>query len=209
MSILTNRLKINFHIDAIDRDFVFIRFKRDKNGKWWGAEELDCIIGEDYKAMSVGYAQYAYAMFEKKSNDTYALLQKLRTDPKFASVSAIEVKPQAVYTGNDECICEVTLARLLINSLGSSRSKFKHLHFSNLTGALLKVPPLTNKLYDAIGVAEITLSRDESQKNEFLLKVSVASYRKKVSILKEYKGTAELKKFLKDLSMCSIVAQEL
>ncbi|MEH2183425.1 hypothetical protein [Nostoc sp.] len=197
MSILTNRLKINFHIDTIERDFVFIRFKRDKNGKWWGAEELDHIIGEDYKAMSVGYAQYAYAMFDKKSNDTYALLQKLRTDPKFASVSAIEVKPEAVYTGNDECICEVTLARLLMNSLGSSCSRFKHLHFSNLTGALLKVPPLTNKLYDAIGVAEITLSRDESQKNEFLLNVNVASYRKKVSILKEYKGTGELKKILK------------
>ncbi|BAT52373.1 hypothetical protein NOS3756_13080 [Nostoc sp. NIES-3756] len=197
MSILTNRLKVNFHIDAIERDFVFIRFKRDKKGKWWGAEELDRIIGEDYQAMSVGYAQYAYAMFEKKSNDTYALLQKLRTDPKFASVSAIEVKPQAVYTGNDECICEVTLARLLINSLGSSRSRFKHLHFSNLTGALLKVPPLKDKLYDAIGVAEITLSSDGSQKNEFLLNVSVPTYRKKVSILKEYKGKAELKKILK------------
>lgn len=197
MSILTNRLKVNFHIDAIERDFVFIRFKRDKNGKWWGTEELDRIIGEDYKAMSVGYAQYAYAMFDKKSNDTYALLQKLRTDPKFATVSAIEVKPQAVYTGNDECICEVTLARLLINSLGSSRSRFKHLHFSNLTGALLKVPPLKDKLYDAISVAEITLGRDERQTNEFLLKVSVVSYRKKVSILKEYKGTAQLKKILK------------
>ncbi|BAY19086.1 hypothetical protein NIES21_49450 [Anabaenopsis circularis NIES-21] len=197
MSILTNRLKVNFHIDAIERDFVFIRFKRDKNSKWWGAEELDRIIGDDYQAMSVGYAQYAYAMFDKKSNDTYALLQKLKTDPKFASVSAIEVKPQAVYTGNDECICEVTLARLLMNSLGSSRSRFKHLHFSNLTGALLKVPPLKNKLYDAISVAEITLGRDESQTNEFLLKVSVVSYRKKVSILKEYKGTPELKKILK------------
>lgn len=197
MSILTNRLKINFHIDAIERDFTFIRLKRDNNCKWWGAEELDRIIGEDYKAMSVGYAQYAYAMFDKKSNDTYALRQKLGTDPKFETVSAVEVKPQAFYTGDDECICEVTLARLLINSLGSSRSRFKQLHFSNLTGALLKVPSLTNKLYDTIGVAEITLSRDEKQKNEFLLDVSVTSYRKKVSILKEYKGTPELKKILR------------
>ncbi|OUL37249.1 hypothetical protein BV372_03230 [Nostoc sp. T09] len=196
MSIITNRLKIDFHIDTIERDFVFIRLKREKNGKWWGAEELDCIIGDDYKAMAVGYAQYAYAMFEKKSNNTYELLQKLRTDPKFASVSAIEVKPHAVYNGNDECICEVTLARLLMNSLGSSRSRFKDLHFSNLTGTLLKVPALTDKLYDPIGVAEITLSRVDSKKNEFLLNVSVASYRKKVSILKEYKG-AELKKILK------------
>ncbi|MEH1884670.1 hypothetical protein [Nostoc sp.] len=146
--------------------------------------------------MSVGYAKYAYAMFEKKSNNTYALLQKLKTDPKFPSLCAIEVEPEAFYAGNDECICEVTLARLLINSLGSSRSRFKHLHFSNLTGALLQVPALTDKLYDAIAIAEITLSRDDSQKNEFLLNVSVASYRKKVSILKEYRGV-ELKKILK------------
>ncbi|BAY09789.1 hypothetical protein [Calothrix sp. NIES-2098] len=196
MSITTNRLKIDFHIDAIERDFVFIRLKREKNGKWWGAEELDCIIGDEYKAMAVGYAQYAYAMFEKKSNNTYELLQKLRTDTKFANVSAIEVKPQAVYNGNDECICEVTLARLLINSLGSSRSRFKDLHFSNLTGTLLKVPALTDKFYDPIGVAEITLNRIDGKKNEFLLNVSVASYRKKGAILKEYKGE-ELRKILK------------
>ncbi|MCL1468739.1 hypothetical protein [Argonema galeatum] len=196
MSIRTNRLKIDFKIDAIKEDFVFIRLKREKDRKWWGAEELDCIIGDNYKAMSVGYAQYAYAMFEKKSNNTYKLLQKLRTDPKFSKVSAIEVKPEAFYSGNDESICEVTLARLLMNSLGSSRSRFKQLQFSNLTGELLKVPPLTDKLYDAIGVAEITLSRDDSQKNEFLLNVSVATYRKKISILKEYKGE-ELKRILK------------
>ncbi|MEH2376099.1 hypothetical protein [Nostoc sp.] len=196
MSIFTNRIKIDFNINAIKQDFVFTRFKRERNGNWWGAEELDRLIGDDYKAMSVGYAKYAYAMFEKKSNNTYALLQKLRTDPKFASLCAIEVEPQAFYTGNEECICEATLARLLINSLGSSRSRFKHLHFSNLTGTLLQVPPFIDKLYDAIGVAEITLSYDDSQKNEFLLNVNVASYRKKVSILKEYRGV-ELKKILK------------
>ncbi|BAY63380.1 hypothetical protein NIES22_34670 [Calothrix brevissima NIES-22] len=196
MSIITNRLKIDFHVDAIERDFVFIRLKREKKGKWWGAEELDYIIGNDYKAMAVGYAQYAYAMFDKKSNNIYELRQKLGTDPKFANVSAIEVKPQAVYNGNDECICEVTLARLLINSLGASRSRFKDLHFSNLTGTLLKVPALTDKLYDPIGIAEITINRIDGKKTEFLLNVSVASYRKKVAILKEYKGE-ELRKILK------------
>ncbi|MCP2730603.1 hypothetical protein [Limnofasciculus baicalensis] len=195
MSIGTNRLNIDFKIDAIKEDFVFIRLKREKNGKWWGAEELDCIIGDSYKAMSVGYAKYAYAMFEKKSNNTYELLQKLRNDPEFSNVSAIEVKPEAFYSGNDESISEVTLARLLMNSLGSSRSRFKHLQFSNLTGELLKVPPLTDKLSDEIPVAEITLSSHNSQKNEFLLNVRLATYRKKISILKEYRGD-ELKKIL-------------
>lgn len=196
MSILTNRLKIDFHIEAIKRDFVFIRLKRDKENKWWGAEELDRIIGENYQAISVGYGKYAYAMFAKQTNNTYELLQKLKTDDNFASVSAIEVEPQAVYNGNEECICAVTLARLLLNSLGSSRSRFKQLHFSNLTGALLKVPSLTNKLKDVIYVAEISLNQNDTQENQFLLNVSVVSYRKKISILKEYKG-AELQKILK------------
>lgn len=197
MSIFTNRLKIDFHIDAIKRDFVFIRLKRYNNeGKWWGAEELDRIIGENYQAMSVGYAQYAYAMFAKKTNNTYELVQKLKSDTDFADVCPIPVDPQAFYNGNEECICEVTLARLLLNSLGSSRSRFKQRHFSNLTGALLKVPSLTNKLKDVISVAEISLIRDDKQENQFLLNVSVASYRKKISILAEYKG-AERKKILK------------
>ncbi|MEH1884671.1 hypothetical protein [Nostoc sp.] len=52
MSILTNRIKIDFHIDAIKRDFVFIRLERQQNGNWWGAEELDRLIGDDYKAGS-------------------------------------------------------------------------------------------------------------------------------------------------------------
>ncbi|MDB9372854.1 hypothetical protein [Nodularia sphaerocarpa] len=198
MSIFTNRLKIDFHIDAIKQDFVFIRLKRDNNeGKWWGAEELDRIIGENYQAMSVGYAQYAYAMFAKKINNTYELVQKLKSDPDFADVCPIPVEPQAFYNGNEECISEVTLARLLLNSLGSSRSRFNQLHFSNLTGALLKVPSLTNKLKDVISVAEISLSRDDKQQNQFLLNVSLASFRKKISILAEYKGKQELKKILK------------
>jgi hypothetical protein len=45
MNILTNRLKINFNIDAIKRDFVFIRLERQQNGKWYGFNELDYLIG--------------------------------------------------------------------------------------------------------------------------------------------------------------------
>ncbi|MBD2131617.1 hypothetical protein H6F47_03895 [Sphaerospermopsis sp. FACHB-1094] len=196
MNILTNRVKITFHIDAIKQDFAFIRFKRDYDGKWWGAEELDRIIGDDYQAMSVGYAQFAYAMFETKSNNIYQLENRLDNDPKFAKVVAVEVQPEAIYNGNNECICEASLARLLINSLGSSRSKYKHLHFSNLTGSLLRVPLFTDKLYNSIAVAEISIDRIPAEQNEFLLNVSLANYRKKVVILKEYQGE-ELAKILK------------
>ncbi|TAE60232.1 MAG: hypothetical protein EAZ76_10770 [Nostocales cyanobacterium] len=193
MSILTNRVKITFHIDAIKQDFAFIRFKRDYDGKWWGAEELDRIIGDDYKAMSVGYAQFAYAMFERKSNNIYQLENILDNDPKFTKVVAIEVQPEAIYSGNNECICEVSLARLLINSLGSSRSKYKHLHFSNLNGSLLRVPLFTDKLDNSIAVAEISIDSIPAQQNEFLLNVTFANYRRKVAIFREYKGEERAK----------------
>jgi hypothetical protein len=38
MNVLTNRLKINFNIDAIKRDFVFVRLERqnqNKKDKWY------------------------------------------------------------------------------------------------------------------------------------------------------------------------------
>ncbi|QYX31539.1 hypothetical protein [Sphaerospermopsis torques-reginae] len=196
MNILTNRVKITFHIDAIKQDFAFIRFKRDYDGKWWGAEEIDRIIGDDYQAMSVGYATFAYAMFERKSNNIYQLENRLNNNSKFTKVVAIEVQPEAIYSGNNECICEVSLARLLINSLGSSRSKHKHLHFSNLTGSLLRVPLFTERLLKSIAVAEISIDRIPAEQDEFLLNVSFANYRKKGVILNEYKGE-ELAKILK------------
>ncbi len=203
MSIRTNRIKINFNIDAIKRDFIFIRLKRDYKGKWWGAEELDRLIGDEYKAMAAGYAAYAYAMFDRKTNDTYTLLQKIRNDPDFSRASAIEVEPEAVYSGNDDCICEITLARLLVYSLAASRSRFAEFHFSNLTGTLLIVPSLAeNRLKDAIDVAEISLDVITGAKNECLLNVSIGTYRKKIAVLKEYKSAGgdrklELKKALK------------
>lgn len=189
MNIRTNRIKINYNIDAIKRDFVFIRLKRDHKGTWWGAEELDRLIGDDYKAMAVGYAMYAYAMFDRRTNDAYTLLQEIRNDPDFSKISAIEVEPEAVYSGNDDCICEITLARLLVYSLAASRSRFAEFHFSNLTGALLIVPSLVkNRLKDVIDVAEISLDVIKGAKNECLLNVSIGTYRKKIAILKEYKS---------------------
>lgn len=202
MTIRTNRVKITYNIDAIKRDFFFIRLKRDKKGKWWGAQELDRLIGGEYKAVAVGYAAYAYAMFERKTNNVYNLLQKIRKDPGFSDVAAIEVEPEAVYSDNDDCICEITLARLLVNSLAASRSRFAEFHFANLTGALLIVPSLAeNKLKDVIDVAEISLDVINGVKNECLLNVSIGTYRKKISVLTEFKHSqgdrkSELKKVL-------------
>ena len=56
MKIKTNTLEIEFNIDAIERDFAFIRLKRDAKGGWKGAYQLDRLIGDDYKADAVLYA---------------------------------------------------------------------------------------------------------------------------------------------------------
>ncbi|MHC5824214.1 MAG: hypothetical protein ACYT04_52360, partial [Nostoc sp.] len=83
MSIFTNRLKISFNIDAIKQDFVFIRLERQQNGKWYGARELDYLIGKDFNASAVmfQYGKYAYAMF-KKPLDVYQLRSKIMDEFK-------------------------------------------------------------------------------------------------------------------------------
>lgn len=197
MEIITNRLKINFKIDNIKNDFIFLRFTRnDNNGKWWGARILDYLIGDEYKALAVCYTQkYAFAMLKKEGNNGYDLVQKIRNDDdNFQKFIVNEVEPKDIINNNEEenIIDREALARLLLNYLGSSRSRFKNNHFSNLTGCLLKVP---YKLGNFIQVGEINLNYINNTDDEFLLNVSMATYRLKGDILSEYKKvTGERKK---------------
>ncbi|GEM_PF-1775755 len=193
MTIITNRFKFTFNIDKINNDFMFLRFNREKNGEWWGAKELDYLIGDDYKAMAVCYTQnYAYAMFDHQKNNGYELTQRLKNDPNFKKVYAEEITPENI--NNQEDNYQEILARLLLNSLGSSRSKFSDRHFSNLTGALLKLPKLDQDTFDnSIQVGEISLNYINKTNNEFLLNVKMATYRLKIAILAEHK-TAEGKR---------------
>ncbi|NEU72686.1 hypothetical protein PI95_008910 [Hassallia byssoidea VB512170] len=189
MSILTNRLKITFNIDAIKQDFVFIRLERQQNGKWYGTRELDYLIGKDFNAAAVmfQYGKYAYAMF-KKPLDVYQFLSKIRENDKFKNNAVIEVTPKAILAGSEECICEAWLAQILLNSLSSSRSRFAKYHYCNLTGSLLLVRDFEGKNKDCLDVAKITLH------SGYLLEIKTARHRTKISILTELKNTIDNKR---------------
>ncbi|MEH2316719.1 hypothetical protein [Nostoc sp.] len=181
MSIFTNRLNITFNIDAIKQDFVFIRLERQQNGKWYGARELDYLIGKDFNASAVmfQYGKYAYAMF-KKPLEVYQLISKIREE--FKDDAVIEVTPKAILASSEDCICEEWLAQILLNSLSSSRSRFAKYHYCNLTGSLLLVRDFEGKNKDCIDVAKITL------KKGYLLEIKTARHRTKISILTELKN---------------------
>jgi len=189
MSILTNRLKITFNIDAIKQDFAFIRLTRERKSNWRGAAELDYLIGKDVNAAAVmfHYGKYAYAMF-KKPIDVYQLLSSIRGNKEFNDNAVIEVLPKAKLDSSEECICEAWLAQILLNSLSSSKSRFAKYHYCNLTGSLLFVRDFEGKTKDYLDVAKITLSSD------YLVEVKIVRYRTKISVLSELKKTSDFKR---------------
>jgi hypothetical protein len=195
MSISTNRLNIQFHIDAIERDFAFIRFAREHKGNWYGAAQLDRLIGDDYKATAVmfQYGKYAYAMF-KKPVDVYELLSRIRKDHEFGDSAVSEVVPRISRHDHEDSICEAWLVQTLLNSLSSSRSRFPQYHYCNLTGALLLVPNLEGNRKDYLDAAKITIT------SNYLLKVEIVRYRKIIAVLSELKNppTAERQKTLRN-----------
>lgn len=178
MSITTNRLKIDFNIEAIARDFAFLQFTRQTQSNWLGAAQLDALLGDKYRAHAVmfQYSKFAFAMF-KRPIDIYALLAEIRKDPEFEKDSVIEVKPAVLRTDSDNCICEAWLAQTLLNSLSSSRSRFAQFHFSNLTGSLLLIPNLVGKRRDVIDAAKVTINKD------FLLCIETVRHQKLISVL--------------------------
>jgi len=199
MTIITNRLKFTFHLDNIKNDFIFLAFKRiDNNSRWWGAKVLDSLLGDEYKALAVCYTEkYAFAMFKKQENNAYKLITRLRNysgddtqeneKKEDFIVNEVEIKNLNIDNG-ESFIDSEALARLLLNYLGSSRSKYPSLQFSNLTGCLLKVPSLnSNKLYKSIQVGEVNLNYINNTDNEFLLNVSMETYRLKIDIFSELK----------------------
>ncbi|MEY3870583.1 MAG: hypothetical protein RLZZ338_4477 [Cyanobacteriota bacterium] len=187
MNILTNRLKINFDIDAIKRDFVFIRLERqrkDQKDKWYGRRELDYLFGKDFNAISVmfQYGNFAFAMF-KKTVDVYQLLSRIRENEAFQNNAVIEVTPVARLDGNKDCICEAWLAQILLNSLSASQSRFPQYQYCNLTGSLLLVRDFEGKKKDYLDVAKITIT------SAYLLTVQIVRHRTKISVLSELKKT--------------------
>jgi hypothetical protein len=198
MNILTNRLKINFDIDAIKRDFVFIRLERqrkDQKDKWYGRRELDYLFSKDFNAVSVmfQYGNFAFAMF-KKTVDVYQLLSRIRENEAFQNNAVIEVTPVARLDGNKDCICEAWLAQILLNSLSASQSRFPQYQYCNLTGSLLLVRDFESKKKDHLDVAKITIS------SHYLLTVQIVRYRTRISVLSELKKTKNTDHRIKELN---------
>jgi hypothetical protein len=181
MNVLTNRVKINFNIDAIKEDFVFIRLgKQNSKDKWYGRKELDHLFGKNFNAVSIlfQYGDFAYAMF-KKPVDVYQLLNHIRINEQFQKDNVIEVVPLAKVDVKKDRIAEAWLAQILLNSLSASRSRFPQYQYCNLTGSLLLVRDFEGKNKDVLDIAKITITAD------FLLKVEIRSFRTKISILSE------------------------
>lgn len=185
-TIKTNRLKITFNIDKIKKDFIFLRLERQTaDKKWIGAKQLDFLISDDYKALAVCYtAQYAYAMFSSDNNG-YELRHKIPQDrKKFGDVTVKEVKPKN--SNNDSVeyfVFGEALARLLLNYLGYANSRFDSFNFSNLTGSLLKLLS-SNKKNSSIEVAKVKLDYINNTDHEYLLNVSIGTYRLKNQLKK-------------------------
>lgn len=135
---------------------------------------------------------------KKKSTDIYKLRKEIQVDPDLSELSTIEVEPLAVFNGNEESVSGTTLAKILLYSLGSSKSKFKYLHFSNLTGKLFKIPFITGeKIYNKITAAEIDLTKPifmKNSDNEFLLLVKATSFIRKIHLQAKYKNAKNLTK---------------
>ncbi len=158
MEILTNRLNIKFNIEALERDFVFIRFERNNKDGWVKAGVLDQLFGDEFKAQSIlfQYGKYAYAMF-KKPISLFKLKNKLSAkDEDIFNIE--EVFPKESILDEDPKICEAWLAQILLNSLASPQTeKFT---YCNLTGKLFVISEKPNQKKNYLDVAKITINKD-------------------------------------------------
>lgn len=193
MSIRTNKLSVKFNLEVIEQDFAFLRFKRDNNGKWEGAVQLDRLLGDDYQAIAVlyVYGPFAYAMF-KRPVDINKLITKIRTDRDFDKSAVIEVPAKITWKEGEDCICEAWLAQILLNSLSSSRSRFKEFHFCNLTGGLFLLPDHKGRHKDYIDAVNISIDRN------FLLKAAATRHRKLIAALKDAQNDYQKSKIFKE-----------
>lgn len=204
--IKTNRVEIRYSLDAIKRDFVILRLRFSAEGKKWrGARQLDSLTEDGVNAVSVVYVwgNDAYAMFKRSDVDVYQLIRDIRGKADFSDITVQEVEPAAYYNSDDEDkISGLFLARLMLNSLGASRSRLADYQYSNLTGTLLLVPFLKGNPKNSLEVARVNFERTDRGGSSFRLGVNIATYRKKIGILAENKSAfgkrkEELQKALK------------
>ena len=181
MITITNRLQIQFNIEAIERDFVFIRIKREtKENKWVGASQLDSLFGKEFMAVATLFIdnKYAYAMFKKITNkkpvDIYTLISKARDSKLFDDDTAItKVIPVDNKERTDGYIRGAWLVQILFNYLASSKSRYEKYQFCNLTGLLLVVFQSPHKK----GHLDIAKIKIDAKDEDWFLNVSIVRYR--------------------------------
>jgi hypothetical protein len=160
MKITTNRLNIKFNIEALERDFVFIRFERQHKNKWLNAKVLDQLFDQEFKAKSIlfEYGKYAYVMFKKPiSISLFKLKNKLSAKDEYI-FNIKEVVPRTSISTNEDCICGAWLAQILLNSLTSPQTE--QFSYCNLTGKLFVISEKPNKKENCLDVAKITINKD-------------------------------------------------
>ena len=181
MITVTNRLQIQFNIEAIERDFVFIRLSRKtKENKLLGASQLDSLFGKEFMAVATLFIdnEYAYAMFKKITNkkpiDIYALISKVRDSNLFDDNTAVtKVIPVDNKERTHGYIRGAWLAQILFNYLASSKSRYAKCQFCNLTGSLLVVFQSPHKK----GHLDIAKIKIDVKDEDWFLNISIVRYR--------------------------------
>jgi hypothetical protein len=187
--IRTSRLDIQYNIEAIKRDFSILKFEfSTKEKKWRGARQLDILTGKEIHAEAAVYGWFndAYALFRREKVAGDQLIKSIRTHADFEDVTVHEVEPRAHYNGDYErYISGLFLARLMLNSLGASRSRFREYQYSNLTGDLLLVPDFktTDNSFEAFQASIERADRGGALR----LGLSLATFRKKIGVLADRK----------------------
>lgn len=180
--IRTSCLDIRYDIEAIKRDFFILKFEFSaKEKKFRGARQLDVLIGDGINAVAAVYGWYndAYALFRREEVNAGQLIQNIRTHADFDDVTVNEVAPMERYASG------LFLARLMLNSLGASRSRFLEYQYSNLTGDLLLVPDFksTDNSFEAF---QVGIERAE-RGGALRLGLSLATFRKKIGVYADRK----------------------
>lgn len=171
--IYTNKLSSTFSYQNIDADFDIYRIDKTsgKSKRWYGAKQLDELVGEQYKAKAVVYFddQYIFALLDSNVSLPSNFLKR---DVNFEDSIVKKVVAQDVP--------KRILTQLLLNSLSASRSIIKENHFNNITGKLYYLQPdLFNVEDEFIDIPIVTVDQD------FYLQVNIARHRTRTSVLAE------------------------
>ena len=203
---LTNRLTFDTDFAAINEAYTFLCFtwlsdnkNKTNKAKWANSHHLDRLLENEHaEACLFRYGRYAYAMFNRQNTpDLEAIRQRLASDSQYDHIQVDIAYASASYDsdksnqGNDVVITGAWLYQILFNALANSVSQ--RLHFHNLNGALIYIPPITtNRRAKKLIAHEITVEK------ELVLNASAVTYQTKGTIYRTY---TDKKQYLKKINL--------